>query len=369
MLNLAEAFAARGHRVDLVLCRPHGHFLADVPDTVRLIPLRSASRWRRLLRANWSEIRRTPSLIWPLIRFDKASYLPGLADYLRSHRPDALLAAATYPNLMAVWGRRVAGVNTRVILTEHNHLSSKVARASKRWKLPLVRHVYPHGDWIVATSNGVADDLSMTADIPRERISTIYNPVVNPRLLEKSRAPVDHPWFRGDGPPVVLSVGKLIERKDFATLLRAFRRVRAQRDARLVILGEGKQRDRLTRLAVELGIRDFVDLPGFSLNPFAYMARSAVFVLSSRWEGLGLVLIEALACGCPVVSTDCPSGPAEILDHGKYGALAPVGRDSELADAILSTLEKPPPRERGEERATMFDVEVASHRYLELLCG
>jgi glycosyltransferase involved in cell wall biosynthesis len=168
---------------------------------------------------------------------------------------------------------------------------------------------------------------------------------------------------------VVLAVGKLKRRKGFSTLLRAFARLRARRDARLIVLGEGEERPHLETLAAELGIRDAVDLHGFADNPLAYMARSDVFVLPSEWEGLPTVLIEALVCGCPVVSTDCPSGPAEILDHGRYGTLVPVGDEEALADAILATLAQAPPAALLRERASMFDVERSAACYLELLRG
>jgi glycosyltransferase involved in cell wall biosynthesis len=240
----------------------------------------------------------------------------------------------------------------------------------------LARRSYLTADAIVTVSHGVADDLALHAGIPRERITTIYNPVVTPDLLDKAQAPLDHPWFTPGAPPVVLGVGRLHAQKDFPTLLKAFARVRAKQEARLMILGEGKnarkntvQRTALTALAAQLGVAADVALPGFVDNPFAYMARAAVFALSSAWEGLPGVLIQAMACGCPVVSTDCPSGPAEILENGEYGSLVPVGDDLSLANAILSTLNAPPARDRLQARAAMFSVDRTADRYLEVLLG
>jgi len=233
----------------------------------------------------------------------------------------------------------------------------------------VIRCVYPWADAIVAVSNGVADDLSLTAGIPRERITTIYNPVVMPELHEKARAALNHPWFAPGTPPVLLGAGRLVAQKDFTTLIKAFARVRAVRPARLMILGEGEQRGSLEGLARELGVSADVTLPGFVLNPFPYMARASVFVLSSAWEGLPGVLIQALACGCPVVSTDCPSGPVEILENGKYGPLVPVGDDEVLAQAILSVLNTLPDRDRLRAQAAMFSMARAADQYLKVLLG
>jgi len=162
-------------------------------------------------------------------------------------------------------------------------------------------------------------------------------------------------------------VGRLTEQKDFSTLLQAFAQVRAQRQARLLLLGEGEMRDELTALGLALGIAKDLSLHGFTNNPFAYMARAAVFVLSSAYEGLPGVLIQALACGCPVVSTDCPSGPSEILENGQYGRLVPVGDPAAMAQAILSTLEAPPDRGLLQKQASLFSVDRAVEQYLEVL--
>jgi len=188
--------------------------------------------------------------------------------------------------------------------------------------------------------------------------------------LEKAKAPLDHPWFAPGAPPVVLGVGRLAPQKDFPTLIRAFARVRAERAARLMILGDGKTPDRraeLLALADELGVAEEVALPGFQPNPFAYMARASLFVLSSAWEGLPGVLVQALACGCPVVSTDCPSGPAEILEQGQYGRLVAVGDEVALADAMRSTLDNPPERDRLRDRGAAFSVDLSIDRHLEVL--
>ena len=164
-------------------------------------------------------------------------------------------------------------------------------------------------------------------------------------------------------------MGNLIRIKDFATLIRAFARLRATRPARLVILGEGPEHGSLEQLARQLGVAPDVDLPGFTINPYAFMARADVFALASRVEGLSNAIIEALACGCPVVSTDCPNGPAEVLEHGRYGRLVPVGDEAALTEAIAATLQASPDRDKLRRRAADFSVERATERYLQLLEG
>ncbi|MDE3157905.1 MAG: glycosyltransferase [Acidobacteriota bacterium] len=370
MLNLAAAFSARGHRVDLVVCRAKGELRNEVPNGVKLVELRRGT-W------TWSRLRvlaADPTGLVSLLRPPLLRYLPDLVRYLRRARPQVLLSALTNLNLVALWARRVAGVPTRLAVCEQNTVSHEVqAESNKRrgWRffLPLIARTYPRADAIIAVSAGVADDLSIRARIPRERILTIHNPVVTPDLEEKSRLLCAHPWFASSSPPVVLAVGRLAAQKDFPTLLRAFARLRRLRPARLVVLGEGEERTRLEALAHELGIAADVALPGFVSNPYTYIGRAAVLALSSVYEGLPSVVIEALACGCPVVSTDCPSGPAEILDDGAYGALVPVGDDAAMADAIRATLDAPPERNRLRARAALFSAESKVEQYLRVLLG
>ena len=376
MLNVADGLARRAHRVDLVLCRATGAYLDHVPDRIRLVELREHSHWLGRAYVGAADLKGFPSFLLPIILARKSHsairYLPDLVRYLRCEKPTAILSALTYTNLTTVWGGRQAGISTRVIVSEQNHLSRSIqGRRQWRWRFvtPLVRRAYPRADAIVSVSDGVADDLSRLAHLPRERVTTIYNPIVTPALHAEAQVPLDHPWFRPDAPPVVLGVGRLHRQKDFPTLLRAFARVRARRPARLAVLGEGKLRAELETLARTLGVAADVALPGFVENPHTYMARAAVFALSSAYEGLANVVIEALACGCPVVSTDCPSGPAEILAGGTYGTLVPVGDDAALAHAICDTLDDPPPRERLIERAQFFSADRAVEQYERLLLG
>jgi glycosyltransferase involved in cell wall biosynthesis len=341
LLNLAEGFVARGFPVDLVLSRAEGPYMAQVPDSVRVVDLEAA----RVLMC-----------------------LPALIHYLRSERPVALLSAL-YANIVAVWARRIAGVPQCVVLSEQNNLTS-VSNGEKdvRWKLypGLARWFYPWADGITAVSKGVADDLALATKLRPSRIQVIYNPIVTPDLQKRSESLLEHPWFGNGEPPVVVGVGRLTAQKAFSVLIRSFALVRKSRPARLLILGEGEERPMLEALIRQLGLQEDVDLPGFVSNPYPYMANASLFVLSSRWEGLPTVLVEAMSLGTPVVSTDCPSGPREILKSGQYGQLVPMDDPDAMALAIQNSLANGSTRPL-EESWKPFELDFVTDQYLSML--
>jgi len=342
MLNLSRGFVAQGIKVDLVLVRAEGPYLSQVPSQVRIVSLGN----RRMLLS-----------------------LPALVRYLRSQRPTAMLCGQDDINVVALWMRQLARVPTRMVVSVHNHLSreSQYTTKFKRRLIPyLVRWFYSWADAIVAVSRGVAEDL-VDLGLPKDLIEVIYNPIVTPEMAEKVREPLAHPWFSPNQPPVILGVGRLEQQKDFPNLIRAFAQVQQQCPARLMILGEGSERKYLENLVQELQLTQSVAFPGFVDNPYAYMAQASVCVLSSIWEGFGNVLVEAMAAGTPVVSTDCESGPAEILADGKYGKLVAVGDTGGLAAAIASTLATPQNAATLRYRATDFSVEKALAQYMQVL--
>ena len=346
MVTLANGFAARGYAVDLVLATAEGPYLKDVDAAVRVVDLKA----RRV-----------------------ATSLPALVRYLRRERPVAMLAAMGHSNVIAVLARRLALVPTRVVVSERANFS--ISKANASWRGDLVgwfmRRAYPKAHGITAVSEGVADDLANALGLSRSSIEVIYNPVVTDTLLLRSREAPEHPWLEDGGGPVILSVGRLTIQKGFSTLIHAFARLRQAREARLIILGEGELRPDLEKLIADLGLDSDVVLPGFSGNPFTYMRLAKLFVLSSAWEGLPNVLIQAMACGTPVVSTDCPSGPAEILENGKWGRMVPVGDVDALAKAMAEALdEKEHPDVAA--RAAEFNVDRAVEGYLRVMlsaCG
>jgi glycosyltransferase involved in cell wall biosynthesis len=343
MLNLAGGLLERGFAVELVLLRREGAFLPLLPPGASLVDLGA----RRALTA-----------------------LPGLVRYLRRTRLPVFLSNLTYLNMLAVIARALAGTPTRLVLVEHSDLRQASLHGVRRWERffpQAVRFFYPRAGAVVAVSRGVADGLIREAGLPSGLITVVHNPIVTPEIDSLAKAPLEHPWFTPGGPPVLLATGRLTVSKDYPALLQAFAILREQLSLRLVVLGEGELKGELEALAQELGVAQDVDFAGFDPNPYRYMARCAVFVLSSAWEGFGNVLVEALACGAQVVATDCPGGPAEILAGGSFGRLVPVGDPAALARAILSALQKPLPAESLRRRAADFTVQAVTGHYLDVL--
>lgn len=345
MVTLANGFAARGYAVDLVLASAQSPFLGDVSPGVRIVDLQAG----RVIKA-----------------------LVPLARHLGRTRPAALLSAMNHANVVAALAYRWSGVPSRLVLSEHTTISVVAQRERSvvgRIVYALVPWVYRWADGITAVSQAAARDLEQFAHLPAGAVRAIYNPFDLQRIHRMAYDEPRHPWLAPGQPPVVLAIGRLAEEKDFPTLIRAFAQSRSRGNARLLILGEGPLRPALLAEAAACGLpeEDF-QMPGFVDNPYAFLARAGVFVLSSRWEGLPGVLIEAMACGTPVVSTDCPSGPHEILEGGRWGRLVPVGDSAALAnaiDAVLATARNALPDVR--RRAADFDQERAIDAYLAVL--
>lgn len=313
-INLAEGFVGLGVPTDLVVVNGRGELAGEIPHGVRLVNFGAG----RVILG-----------------------LPRLIAYLRRERPAAVISFLDHAGVIALWARRLSWTSTRIICTVHNSMTQAAPSSSSLRSriMPLfLRAFYPSADAIVAVSHGVAKDMSAVTGLPIGRIQVIYNPVITPGMMAAAAGSPNHPWFTDGGPPVVLGVGRLARQKDFVGLVRAFALVRRQRPARLLILGEGEERPAIEALIRQLELDGDVALPGFVAGAPAYMARAGVFVLSSVWEGLPTVLIEALAAGAPVVATDCPSGPREILRDGELGQLVPRGDVDALAQAILGVL-------------------------------
>lgn len=344
MIKLAKAFSEEGHRVDFVVCKAEGAFQGDIPNGVRLVEL---------------GVQRT------------LASLPSLVRYLRKERPVAMLSALNHANVVAIWAKKLAKIPLRLIVSERTNPAqfAATAKSFKKKITPfLIQKFYPWADHILGNSQGVVDALLEITKLPQHRVKVVYNPVVTKDLLAEMKEPVDHEWLTSGGqPPVILGVGSLTPQKDFSTLLRAFAKVRGKREARLMILGEGEEREKLEMLIQELGIEGDVALPGFAKNPYAYMAQANIFVLSSIREGFPNVLAEAMACGTPVVSTDCPSGPREILEGGKYGPLVPLRDAEQLGEEILKVLEKKRDRETLQKQVQQFAIDQVLDQYLQLL--
>jgi glycosyltransferase involved in cell wall biosynthesis len=341
MLTLAEIFLERGIETDIVLLRAEGDLAGEIPSGARVFDLGA----QRLI-----------------------ACIPGLVRYLRQHRPPVLLSAQKTVNCAALLARALSMAPTRVVISVHSTLSTLVNLSDWRDRVAvhLVRFMYPYADRTITVSKEAAEDLSHFIGLNRGEIDVIYNPVIGPNVKGKVEKSVDHPWFSDESIPVILGVGRLLEQKDFPTLIQAFAKLRTSRSSRLAILGEGDRRPFLEDCVERLGLSEHVWMPGFKPNPLKYMANADVFVLSSKREGLGNVLIEAMACGTPVVSTDCKSGPSEILKGGEYGRLVPVGDSSALAAAIEEALDghvSPAPRSALDR----FRRDKVAEQYLDTL--
>lgn len=351
-LALARGFREQGLEVDLVLIDAEGPLANSLPKGIRL-------RVLALPRAKFLFRTRRRKLM---------GAVPSLIRYLQSERPDMLLSAANHAHLSALWAAKLTQGKVPVVLRVSNHLTESHRRSRENIRLRIARWCYGWADAAIGVSEGISQDLRAHVKSLQGKVVTVHNPTFEPQIetLAKVPVPADFAWVFHQEGPVVLGAGRLTPQKDFATLIKAFARLRQRLPAVLVILGAGKQRRLLEQLSVQLGIAEDVIFPGFMHNPYAWMARADLFVLSSAWEGSPGVLIEAMACGCPVVSTRCPSGPEEILANGRYGTLVPVGDEEALTAAMLSTLSSPPAVELLKQRAREYSLPAAVEGYLRV---
>lgn len=343
--NLANGFVNRGYAVDLVLIKKEGPYLEQLSDEVRVVGL-NISRLRYCL--------------------------PALMRYIKTEKPDAMISSMGGPNLFSILARKFTGSHFPLVVRVENTESVSLRYRRGFWGKILNKIIvclYRYANFIVAVSEGVKNDLLQNFVLKNDNVFTIYNPIVDDKLLSMVEREVGLTfWGENESSPFVIAVGRLHLQKDYPTLIRAFKILRENQDVRLLILGEGEERENLERLILELDLQDDVKLAGFVKNPFAYMKKASLFVLSSVYEGFGNVLVEAMACGTPVVSTDCPSGPSEILENGKWGKLVPVADPEALAKAMeesLNSPEKPDVR----KRAMDFTVDKAVREHLKILFG
>jgi len=341
-LNLARGFADRGIAVDLVVRHVHEDQAGDIAAGVNVIRIDEPGRC-----------------------------LSGVTAALTTgDTPSVLIAAKEADARLALEIRERLGIPVVLVasLDHTGQLDGRGAGSLRRWaRYRALRRLYGAANQVFCVSRGVAEDMAHILRPDAPPLSVLPNPVVTPELHRLASAALDHPWFVDGAPPVVLGVGRLSLIKNFPLLVRAFALMRRDIDAHLVILGDGKQRSALLHLAERLGVSDAVAFPGHVANPYPHMAHASLFVLSSLWEGFGNVLVEALACGTPVVATNCRSGPAEILDDGRYGALVPVGDESALAEAMRRTLHNPPPPDLLRRGSEPYTLQASTDAYLSAL--
>lgn len=345
MVRLATGFAEAGFAVEVLTLQSEGSFREELSPKVKLTTLSP----KRILSA-----------------------VPALVRHLRREPPFAMLVTEPASNVAVVVAKLISRSPSRILIRESCYPSVTVKGSSfksTRVAYRLAPFFYRYADIIVAIASDMTADLSRFARLDRDRITTIpLNPVVTPMLQECAAEKPDHPWFDGET-PVVLGVGRLDWQKDFMTLLRAFERLRGSRSCRLLILGDGPLRPGLEAARAKSAYASDIDMPGFVGRPFSYMAHCDAFVLPSRYEGQPNVLIEALACGAPVVATECPSGPREVLADGKYGRLVPVGDVDAMAAAISATLDAPIDKLQSTARGCEFTLSNSTALYVKALSG
>lgn len=358
MIHLSGGLIKEGFEVDLVVAKAPIESQKDLPEGVRLVELPETGVLKPITKLiGWM----TEADYFA----DSLQRLPGFIRYLRRTKPKALLSGSA--NIVAILASKLSNMKGRVLVTVavHQSVHFKNVFSGVKRIYPIIHNLFLYlADGIVVESEGIADDLVKSLHIPKEDIWVIYNPVVTKTLYAKMEEAVELPWLDGNEYPIIIGVGRLTKQKNFPTLLEAFNRVRQQRKAKLIILGDGPDRQALCDYIDHLGLSEDVAMLGYRSNPFAYMKQASVFVLSSKWEGFGNVVAEALAVGTPVVSTDCLSGPREILDNGEFGRLVPVGDARAMAAAIIETIDHPPERADLQARGRVFSLETALPQFL-----
>lgn len=337
--NLLPEFAKLGLRVDVITIKNHGPYLGSLPENCRNIKLDAKHI---------------------------ETSLPGLIRYLREERPKAILSDKDRVNRVSLLARSLSGVSCRVAVRLGTTVSVNLKNKGffqAAFQRSSIRLLYKLANSVIVPSQGVADDLSGIMRVPAEKLSVLPNPIINQNLYRAAEQPLCEQWLQLSEAPLIVAVGSLTARKDYQTLIEAFSKLRSEMPARLALIGDGPCRDELENQAIKLGVRDEILFAGYQENPYPWIARADVFAHTSRWEGLGIVLVEALALGTPVVSTNCPSGPAEILGNGRYGHLVPIGDTESLASNLALVIkqgEVVPPNV-----IDRFNASTAAREYVE----
>jgi glycosyltransferase involved in cell wall biosynthesis len=343
-VELANRFVQSGARVDFVLADCDGPYLAELSNAVRVVDFKTR--------------RKIPTLI-------------GLTRYLRAERPDILMSGLDPANAGAVIATKLAGVSTRCVLSQQSMMRAlwQMDRPSS-WSMWLwiMRQTYSRASLVICNSFAARSELTQEVGVAPARCIAIHNGIEIEQIQGLAREEIVDPWLADAAPPFIISVGRLTPMKDLSTVMQAFVLVRRSRECNLLILGDGIERSRLSALAASEGVAPYVRMPGFTANPFPWMARARVLVSASLIEGCPNVVQQALACGTPVVAADGLGGTAEVLENGRWGRLVPVKNPRAMAQAIIDSLDDPHPVD-GRIRAADFNPERTAERYMECMCA
>ncbi len=370
LLRLAKAFSNKGCRIDFLIFSkdPRSYNLSNNIRVIAVDPSPLSVLFKYLIQLPL----KTSIIVFIALIYKKRKKLrslPNIINYLTTNSPDVFISSITAHDFIAMWAKYILKGKTQFVIRLAN--SVEWSKSSKdfleRQYQYLIRHWYPKADKIISVSQGLADEIAELSGVPDSDIHTINNPVDNRRINELASQEINDPWFKDDGPPIIISTARLHPQKDYPTLIKAFWILKEKIDARLLILGEGSEHDKIVKMIEAYGLQNYVRLLGYQKNPHAYVARADVFVLSSLWEGFSNSLIEALSCGTKIVSTNCKHGTKEILDSGKYGNIVPVGDPEALAESIYNCLQDKVDTSLLKKQAKNFDISVIANRYLKVI--
>lgn len=344
ILTLLPQFIKAGYFIDLVLIKKAGAFLSDIDPRVNIISLKKEHVSQSLI---------------PLIRYFKKS------------KPDVFISNLTHLNIVTIIAKIFSGTCSKIIITEHNTITANnLENGGKESILVfLSKFLYPLADKTVVVSEGAAQNLIDAIRINPNKVQNIYNPIDIDHIHLLAKEQINESWLTEKSIPVLIAVGRLEQQKNFSFLMDVFQTLIKKRKARLLILGEGSERQMLEQQMIAYGIENEVKLPGIKTNPYPYISNADILVCTSKYEGFNITLAESLACGTPVISMNCPYGPAEILDNGTYGQLISPGDQDGMVNAIIAAIDHPeslPSKEKLMERAKRFSAEKIFSEYQEL---
>ena len=350
IIDIANNLSKRGYLIDIVLAKGGNTYIDEINPSINVVNLNSKSTF--------------------------LSFFP-LSRYIKNSSPDGIISALSHANCIVLLAKKIINHNTKIVVSERNisylHTRNKIGfkRILLDW---LIKYLYPEAKCIVTVSEGVRQSIISTYKFKEDQVRCILNPIDFKKINKlKSESILNSEIInelKSENKKLILSVGSLTAQKNYSLLIKSFKIVSEKVNCKLIILGEGPERANLNELCRNLKIDSkSISLPGFIANPFPYMKVSDLYVLSSLWEGLPNVLIQALACNCKIISTDCDAGPREILEDGKWGRLTKVNDINSLANAMIEELSEKNQKYSNLKMGSLnrFNIDKVTNQYLEAL--